>query len=232
MMNMKPTLVIQCADVVNGGSVVAYFRERGLPYLWHRIYESHAYPPLTEFSRVVCLGSPKSVHDSSVDEGIHELHSFVAAVLRSDVPILGICFGSQLLAKLLGAEVRRLQKPELGLYRIKLTDAGRTDPIFHGLESELDQMEWHGESFKIPAGATLLAEGEPCQNQAFRLGKAIGLQFHPEAVPEEIAAWADRNLDRLSEIGKSKESVVNECAANEKRLKKINYTLLDNFLKE
>lgn len=231
-MNMKPTLVIQCADVVNGGSVEGYFRERKLPYLWHRIYEGHAYPELTEFSRVICLGSPNSVHDSSADEGIHGLHGFAAAVLRNAIPILGICFGSQLLAKLLGAEVRRLTVPELGLYRIKLTEAGLTDPIFRGLESELDQMEWHGESFKIPTGATLLAEGEPCRNQAFRLGKAIGLQFHPEAVPEEIAAWADRNLEKLVAIGKSKESVVNECISNEKRLKKVNYTLLDNFLEE
>lgn len=227
---MKPTLIIQCADVVNGGSVRDYFVERDLPFIWHESYNNHQFPEPSEFDRVICLGSPNSVHDSAKIKHIGDLLSFTAALVKRDIPYLGICFGSQLLARILGAEVRPLDKPEMGIYRIRLTETGLADPIFKRLTPDIDVMEWHGETFDLPPGAELLAEGDSCRNQAFRSGNAVGLQFHPEAVPSEIRAWADRNLDKLASIGKTAASVVEECRASEDHLRSTNYQLLDNFL--
>ncbi|MCP4685867.1 MAG: type 1 glutamine amidotransferase, partial [bacterium] len=150
--------------------------------------------------------------------------------VRHDLPLLGICLGGQMLAKVLGAQVQKNAVPEIGLYKTRLTEAGRGDSIFTGFEDEFEVFHWHNDTFKIPYGAALLAEGDTCRNQAFRMGNAVALQFHLEPRPEEIPIWCDEYADELSTDNKSKEDLIDAFTAQAGQLKDLNFRLLKNFL--
>ena len=150
--------------------------------------------------------------------------------MRKDIPVLGICFGGQLLARVLGADVFRNRVREIGQYRVKLTDAGRNDRLFAGLGPELDVFHWHADTFTIPHGATLLATGETCANQAFRKNNAVAVQFHIEPTVDEVPLWCDAYTDELAEEGLTKEDIVTAYRENAERMQALSYRLMQNFL--
>jgi GMP synthase-like glutamine amidotransferase len=137
---------------------------------------------------LIVMGGPMSVNDPLPWLRLEE--RYIVRAISSDVPVLGICLGAQLLAKCLGATVRPMGHKEIGWYPVRFTECGASDPLFQGLPGEEIFFHWHGENFTIPEGAERLAESDLCANQAFRLGSRVyGLQFHPEVTPEIIASW-------------------------------------------
>ena len=118
---------------------------------------------------------------------------------RPGLPLLGICLGSQLLAKALGARVYPNGIKEIGWYPLELTAAAAEDRLFAGCGPESTVFQWHGDTFDLPPGAVHLAQSPLCRNQAFRIGpSAYGLQFHIEMTAEMIDDW-------LAESGNSRE---------------------------
>ena len=112
--------------------------------------------------------------------------------LRSQVPVLGLCLGSQLLAHALGARVSRAPQLELGWFPVRLAEAARTDPLWARLPTAFTAFHWHEDEFELPAGAARLAESDRCRNQAYRFGtNAYGIQFHPEVDEAVLAAMAE-----------------------------------------
>jgi GMP synthase-like glutamine amidotransferase len=111
--------------------------------------------------------------------------------LAFGVPLLGICLGSQLIAKALGARVYQSPSKEIGWERVRFTAAAADDPVFSGFASSTTFFHWHEETFDLPSGAEWLAYSEKCRHQAFRYGRsAYGVQFHPEITPEMIVDWS------------------------------------------
>ena len=107
-------------------------------------------------------------------------------------PFLGVCLGVQLLAAALGARVYAAERPEVGLLEVELTAEGRADPLFAGLDDRLVSLQWHGDTFDLPAGAVRLARSPTVPNQAFRAGeRAYGVQFHLEVTGEMAREWAE-----------------------------------------
>ena len=97
----------------------------------------------------------------------------------------------QLLAAALGASVFTAERPEVGLLEVELTDEGRADPLFAGLDDRLVSLQWHGDTFELPPGAVRLARSPAAENQAFRSGEAAyGVQFHLEVTAEMAREWA------------------------------------------
>jgi GMP synthase (glutamine-hydrolysing) len=128
--------------------------------------------------------------------GLRDELGVIERALRKQTPLLGICLGSQLIAKALGAKVYRNGELEIGWEPVWLTGAGEQDAIFHGVSSPEVFFHWHGETFDLPAGATWLARSEKCRHQAYRYGQNVyGLQFHPEITPEMIADWCDQPVN-------------------------------------
>jgi GMP synthase (glutamine-hydrolysing) len=143
---------------------------------------------------LIVLGGPMSVNDSL--PWLRREEGYLRRAISSGVPVLGVCLGAQLLAKTLGAEVRPMDRKEIGWHRVRWTEAGRVDPLLAGLPDENIFFHWHGENFRIPPGAERLAETELCANQGFRSGaKLYGLQFHPEVTPEMIEVWCREDAD-------------------------------------
>ena len=116
--------------------------------------------------------------------------NWIRQAIAAELPVLGVCLGSQLLAKALGSRVYANRIKEIGWYEIELTAAARGDALFGGCRPQETVFQWHGDTFDLPPRAVQLARGAECENQAFRFGStAYGLQFHVEVTPEIVANW-------------------------------------------
>lgn len=228
---MKPVLIIQNCPIESGGTILEYLNQKALPYQSLHSYQGHDFPKIEDVSAVICLGTPVSVNEYHSFEYLKNLYRFVSEIVRNNQPYLGLCFGGQLLARVLGAKVERNKVMEIGTYQVTLTDDGKTDPLFENFPDRFDVFHWHGDTFKIPFNAKLLAEGVDCKNQAFRKERAVGLQFHFEALPTEIPAWCDAYADEMETLDKTKEGIIEEYSAKFESIKKLNFQLLDNFFK-
>jgi len=137
--------------------------------------------PEPAWAGVIVTGSAASVYDG--DEWIGRGEDFLRRAADRRVPIYGICFGHQLVARAFGGRVEKCAHGwELGTARVRLTAEGRGDPLFSGLPQEFPAQQTHGDVVtELPRGATRLAENAHWPIQAFRLGERIwGTQFHPE----------------------------------------------------
>ncbi len=123
---------------------------------------------------------------------------YMESAMKAGVPLLGICLGGQLLARLLGARVYKTPVPEFGYWPIERTEAGQTSPLFEGLADPLLGFLWHNDAFDLPAGAERLARTEHCPNQAFAYGdRTFGLQFHLEFSAEQLRSMVTRDAASL-----------------------------------
>ena len=157
-------------------------------------------PPNEEAAGLIFMGGPMSVNDDL--DYIHAEIDILRRAIGRGTPVLGVCLGAQLVAKAMGARVYRNPVKEIGWAHVTLTEAARSDRLFHGLNGCEDVFHWHGETFDLPSGAELLASSERCRHQAFRFGKCVyGLQFHPEVTPQMIAEWCreDEGCGELAE---------------------------------
>ncbi len=133
------------------------------------------------FAGILVMGGPMAVYEEARYPWLRDEHRLLQAALERDVPTLGICLGSQLIAKAAGARVAPGPEKEIGWYRLTLSPAGEADPLFAGFPRAFDAFEWHGDVFELPRGAVGLAGSARYPLQAFRLGaRAHGLLFHLE----------------------------------------------------
>jgi GMP synthase (glutamine-hydrolysing) len=157
-------------------------------------------PDIGRYDALIFMGGPMSVNDDL--PFLRQEMAFIRQAIARRQPILGICLGSQLIARAMGAAVRRNSVKEIGWYGVQFTPAAGADRLFGGLSQETI-FHWHGETFDLPPGAELLATSDLCRNQAFRAGEHVyGLQFHLEVTPEMIADWCiqDENCGDVREL--------------------------------
>jgi GMP synthase (glutamine-hydrolysing) len=115
--------------------------------------------------------------------------AFIGAALDARVPLLGVCLGSQLIARAAGASIGPAAEAEVGWFPIELNDAGRADPVLGVLPQRFVGFEWHYYTFEVPADGTLLASSDAAR-QAYRLDDhAWGIQFHAEVTREMVETW-------------------------------------------
>jgi GMP synthase (glutamine-hydrolysing) len=124
--------------------------------------------------------------------------AFLQEVLEEAVPAIGVCLGAQLLARAAGASVGPAGAPEIGWLEVALTPEGRHDPVLGALPPRLEAFQWHHYTFEVPHGGTELARSQSC-TQAFRLGPAVGIQFHAEATRAMVDAWLAEDADEVPE---------------------------------
>ncbi len=144
-------------------------------------------PAHEEVAGAVVMGGPMNVDEVERFPALATEREWLAEAVRRELPLLGICLGAQLLARALGAEVRAGEGPEIGFAPVAVVDPG--DPVLGGLAPSTDVLHWHGDVFGLPDGAQPLASSAQTEHQAFRLGNAWGVLFHPEADFALVEAW-------------------------------------------
>ena len=164
--------------------------ERGVELHRVELDDGDALPDWRGFDAIVAMGGPMSVNDEAALPWLTEEKRAIGDAVRAGMPYWGVCLGVQLLAASLGARVFPGSEPEVGLLPVELTDEGRADPVFSGLESGLATLQWHGDTFDLPDGAVRLASSSAYANQAFRFDRAYGVQFHLEVSAEMAREWA------------------------------------------
>lgn len=141
--------------------------------------EGEALPGHDEVAGALVMGGPMNVDETDRHPGLAVTRDWLAEAVRRQMPVLGICLGAQLLARALGAPVVPGERKEIGFHEVTVDDPA--DPILGGLAPRARVLHWHGDVFDLPAGATHLASSALTAHQAFRLGNAWGVLFHPEA---------------------------------------------------
>ncbi|MBI4226998.1 MAG: type 1 glutamine amidotransferase [Candidatus Omnitrophica bacterium] len=185
-------LVVQHAEPEAMGLVEPLCRELGIAWHLCRPYAGEAVPPATQpYDGVVVLGGPMNVDETERYPFLAGEIKLLQQAYRRQLPTLGICLGAQLMAKAAGAAVTKGPSAEVGWFPIRLTDAGRQDPLLTGLPEELMTFHWHEDTYALPAKAVHLASSAQYPQQVFRLGPAaVALQCHVEVTPELVERWA------------------------------------------
>ncbi len=162
-----------------------------------------AQPSLRRVDGLIVLGGSMSVNQMDEYPHLATEVKLIQQALEKDIPILGICLGSQLIAKALGAEVFPNPEKEIGWYDVSVTQAGKVDPLFSCFQETEKLFQWHGDTFTLPAGAELLATSKLCANQAYRYRDNVyGLQFHLEVDKPLVERWlvVPENQNDLAEV--------------------------------
>lgn len=178
---------------------------------------------------LVVLGGPIGVNDGADYPFLAPELKFVEARLKAGLPLLGICLGSQFIAKALGAEVRRNVEVELGWKPLTLTDPGRASALRHLTGPVL---HWHGEIFDLPQGALNLCSTDLTPCQGFSWGRALAMQFHPEVTAQGLEQWYVGNVGDIREAGLTPAELRRSARAHGSTLQTQGAALLKDWLRE
>lgn len=192
----KEFLMVVQTPTANSGRLGLKLSERGYTVRCCYPNDGEALPEnLHDFAGAAMLGGPMSANDDDTLPGLRAELDWLPKVIEAELPFLGVCLGAQLLARSLGAKVKPHPEgmAEIGYFPIQPTVEGK-----EFISPNINVYQWHMEGFDLPAGATLLAQGERFPNQAYRYGRnAFGIQFHPEVTGEIMETWLDKGSHRL-----------------------------------
>ena len=178
---------------------------------------------------LVVLGGPMGVYDQDAYPFISSEIELLRQRLASGRPTLGICLGAQMMAAALGARVYPAAAREIGWSAIELSETGEHNPL--AALGGVPVLHWHGDTFDLPAGTTLLASTAACRNQAFSRGpNVLGLQFHPEIVGARFEHWLLGHASELATAGISPAALRRDAMHHANRLEKAAALLLENWL--
>ncbi|MGZ5768550.1 MAG: type 1 glutamine amidotransferase [Caldimonas sp.] len=191
---MKPVAIFQHDPLQRPGFLLRFLDEIGIESQIICPSEGDDVPRSARcFSGVVFLGSDASVNDPL--PWIERELKLVGDAIASDVPVLGHCFGGQMLARALGATVQKSAWPHIGWTRLRVTPVAK--PLF-GADSQVLAFNWHYETFAIPQGATRTLFGEYCLNKGFVYGRHLAFQSHLEVTEEIVRTWCAAHRGELA----------------------------------
>lgn len=182
-------LVIQHVDWEGPHRVAEAVERAGVPVITRRPLSGEPLPSPARLSGAIIMGGPMNVDDVAAHPDLLRERQWTEVALDLELPLLGICLGSQMIARALGAEVVPGGRPEIGWAPIAVSDP--SDPVLGALAPSTHVLHWHGDVFDVPPGATPLASSALTACQAYRAGTAWGLLFHAEADAALVDLWLD-----------------------------------------
>lgn len=209
--------IVENTRITHHGQVGVALHERAALIDLYKPWSGQPLPRTVDADALVVFGGEQSATDDHTHPYLPDLARLMASYSAMDRPVLGICLGSQLLARAFGADNHLGLAPEFGWVEVGLTDAGRADPVLSVVPDHFPIFQWHSDTFTLPEDAVHLATSPTAQNQAFRIGRATyGTQFHfeasrsvvrdwsvmfPEAVDRMQPGWVDRHPDLAATHG-------------------------------
>ena len=191
---MSEVLVIQNTSMEGPGYLGELLTNDG--FAINSVNAKHEKLPDKNYSFLVILGAPESANDDL--PYLQEEQKLIKKTVDANIPILGICLGSQLIAKTFGSKVYSGPKKEIGFYHDLRID--NNSKLFSGFTNPFTVFHWHGDTFDLPEQAVRLVHSESYPNQAFQIHSAVGLQFHLEVNAEMVNLWLDKTQEKLQQI--------------------------------
>ncbi|MCV2870530.1 type 1 glutamine amidotransferase [Defluviimonas sp. WL0002] len=183
--------IVENTEVTHLGQVGVALAEAGaLIDIWRPWKDGGLPDQMGRYAGLVVLGGEQSALDDHTHPYLPRLATLMRSYADQGGPLLGICLGSQMLARAYGARNRLGSAREFGWHHVTPTEEGRADPLLEGLDAGFPIFQWHSDTFDLPTGGTRLAASGAVANQAFRVGRAAyGTQFHFEANRAVVQAW-------------------------------------------
>jgi GMP synthase-like glutamine amidotransferase len=223
-MSDRTALVVASAIDADAGFVGDRLQQRG--YLLRSVFRDGGGVPTTIEAAghpdlVVLLGSEWSVHTPAERGSLEAECALVRSARATQTPVLGLCYGAQVLAQAFGGSVTPAREPEIGFVEVETSDPA--------LVPSGPWTAFHVDVLEPPADATVVARNE-CGVQAFVLPGALGVQFHPEVRPDVLADWSRRFPDLVHDAGLQQAEMVARARDREDDSRTAAYALVDAFL--
>ena len=205
---MKKALAIRHVHFEDCGTLGDVLKSRGfdIEYVEAGLADLKGIDPVAP-DLLIGLGAPISVYEADLYPCVDDELELYRRRIAAKKPIIGICLGSQMLAAALGSRVYPGKAKEIGWKPLTLTDAGKHSPVRHLAPELTSMLHWHGDTFDLPDGATLLASTDVTANQIYGYGGfLLAFQCHPEFVGARVESWL---IGHASEIATSKVTTVN-----------------------
>jgi GMP synthase-like glutamine amidotransferase len=218
---MKPVAIFRHVRSEGPGYFATWLEQRAMPWTLIALDDGAAVPRrASAYAGLVFMGGPMSVNDDL--PWIAPALELIRDAVRRDVPVLGHCLGAQLMARAFGGAVTRNAVPEIGWGEVRVADNSVAAEWFGSLEG-FEAFHWHGETFSVPPGATRVLSNAHCENQAFVLGRHVGLQCHVEMTEDLVRAWCRGGREEIQRSAASPgvqppEEIQRDLAARIERL--------------
>ena len=228
---MPSIWVMQHTPCETLGSFEAVLQGNGVEYAHIETHEGNPVPAeMADKAGLIVMGGPMGVYEYARYPFLRDEMRLIESALKLDKPVLGVCLGSQLLAAVLGAEVNKGERKELGWHAVTLSDSAAHDPLLHGVSTEFWPFHWHGDVFSLPQKAVGLASSRQTQHQAFRYGKnAYGILFHLEVTRGQVAQMLSDFAEELREAGGSASEISEQTARHLPALQGIASTVFGRW---
>jgi GMP synthase (glutamine-hydrolysing) len=214
-------VVLQAEADAGPGHLTDWARDRGVELDVVDVCNDPELPSPEGYAGAVALGSDASWADARRPAWMERQLAWLGEAERAAVPVLGICFGAQHLARTLGGTAARAASPEIGWMEV--------ESLAPSLIAPGPWMQWHGDAFTPPPGAELLARSAVC-TQAFAVGPHLAVQFHPEVTPAVAAGWARTYADAARRAGVDPATIAADSERHGVQAARAAFALFDGFL--
>jgi GMP synthase (glutamine-hydrolysing) len=222
----KEVLILQHVANEGAGTIRNYLETQKIPFRFIRLYAGELFPKKLEtVHSAVIMGGPMNVYQEAEFPFLKEEDTFIRNLIKQEIPCLGVCLGSQLLAKSLGAKVMKAKSPEIGWDEIRFSKEAARDTLFSKLKiPTLRVLQWHEDTSDLPQGAVHLASSQLVPNQAFRYeDRFYGFQFHVEVDRPMLEDWFKKSSDQAK--------ILEEYDQYRTKLSEITEIIYRNFFK-
>jgi GMP synthase-like glutamine amidotransferase len=189
--SIAPLLVLQHIGCEPPAAYEDELLARGLSLERVQLDRGDRLPDWSGYAGIVAMGGPMGTYEDDVHPWLVEEMGLIADAVHAGKPFWGVCLGAQLLAASLGARVAPGAQPEVGVLPVELTATAASDPVFSAAPASFAALQWHGDTYELPPGATQLARSRLYEQQAFVFRNAYALQFHLEVSPSLVAEWGE-----------------------------------------
>jgi GMP synthase-like glutamine amidotransferase len=222
--------VIQHVPFEGPGLIAAWAAERGHE-LASALALTEEYPSADDIDFLVVMGGPMDADDEAKSPWLHAEKRFIAEAIASGRLVLGVCLGAQIIAEVLGGNVRRNPEKEIGWFTVERTVMGADEPLFSGWPDPVVVGQWHSDTFDLPGGIEPILSSEACANQAFVFDRrVVGLQFHIEWTQRSVAALVSACGDDCDDTGlwvMAPTQITDEAPERVQECRRLLFALLD-----
>jgi GMP synthase-like glutamine amidotransferase len=190
--------VLEHAPHEGPANLAVWLRARGAALSTTRLWAGEKVPPPEDFDWLLVMGGAMNADEEARYPWLADEKRAIERAIAARRHVIGICLGSQLIARVLGARVTRNRHTEIGWFPIERAKGAEASPVGRALPPRAEVFHWHGDTFSLPAGAVQLARSAACEQQGFAYGdRVLALQFHPEMTAETVRAFAEGGADEL-----------------------------------